>query len=292
MPSWPSASAPLATGSYSTELFSLEDGKIVAVGPKGKVEIPGGTPTLTAAVVTPGLIDAHTTVGLSVLRQRGGRSRTRMKIHPAGRRACAGRLQPRRGAAGVHPPRGSDHHSRHPGQEQRHRRSDGHLPGRPDIRPSMTIRFPAGILVNLGETPKSGYPGKAADHAHGHGSGAIRSTFALARNHSDHAAFGCEHGRTMHSHLCNAAMLTATENPAGHRHGLRGGGYVPKTRVLRHEAAHRGDQRSGPRQRNVAITLDAARILKASTRRRQHRQGKLADLVLYCGRTPARNSIS
>lgn len=41
------------------------DGKIRAVGPASEVEIPGGWRTLQAAVVTPGLIDAHTVVGLS-----------------------------------------------------------------------------------------------------------------------------------------------------------------------------------------------------------------------------------
>jgi imidazolonepropionase-like amidohydrolase len=43
----------------------IEDGKIKAVGPAADVAIPAGTRTLQAAVVTPGLIDAHTAVGLT-----------------------------------------------------------------------------------------------------------------------------------------------------------------------------------------------------------------------------------
>lgn len=43
----------------------IRDGKIAAVGPAAQVQIPAGTKTLEAAVVTPGLIDAHTVVGLS-----------------------------------------------------------------------------------------------------------------------------------------------------------------------------------------------------------------------------------
>ena len=43
----------------------IRDGKITAVGPASDVVIPDGFKVLTAEVVTPGLIDAHTTVGLT-----------------------------------------------------------------------------------------------------------------------------------------------------------------------------------------------------------------------------------
>ncbi|APE29400.1 amidohydrolase family protein [Aurantiacibacter gangjinensis] len=43
----------------------IEDGRITAVGPAASTAIPAGTRTLTAPVVTPGLIDAHGTVGLT-----------------------------------------------------------------------------------------------------------------------------------------------------------------------------------------------------------------------------------
>lgn len=42
-----------------------KDGKIRAVGPAAKIKIPNGFKTITAKVVTPGIIDAHSTVGLS-----------------------------------------------------------------------------------------------------------------------------------------------------------------------------------------------------------------------------------
>lgn len=41
------------------------NGKIERVGPAGSVSIPSGYRTLTAKVVTPGLIDAHTVIGLA-----------------------------------------------------------------------------------------------------------------------------------------------------------------------------------------------------------------------------------
>ena len=43
----------------------LEKGRITAVGKIGDVKIPPGTPALAVAEVTPGLIDAHSSVGLS-----------------------------------------------------------------------------------------------------------------------------------------------------------------------------------------------------------------------------------
>lgn len=56
------AGAPLKDG-----VILLRDGKIAALGPKASVKIPEGYRILQAAVVTPGLIDAHATVGLSGL---------------------------------------------------------------------------------------------------------------------------------------------------------------------------------------------------------------------------------
>ena len=45
----------------------VHEGKIEAVGPAATVKIPAGYRVLKATVVTPGLIDAHATVGLSGL---------------------------------------------------------------------------------------------------------------------------------------------------------------------------------------------------------------------------------
>lgn len=43
----------------------IEDGKIARVGKQGRVRIPDGVTVREAAVVTPGFVDAHSTVGLS-----------------------------------------------------------------------------------------------------------------------------------------------------------------------------------------------------------------------------------
>lgn len=54
------AGVPLKNG-----VVLLRDGKIEAVGPAAATNVPAGYRTIHAAVVTPGLIDAHATVGLS-----------------------------------------------------------------------------------------------------------------------------------------------------------------------------------------------------------------------------------
>ena len=72
--------APVAEAQYAVEadtvytmagdpivggVVLVENGRISAVGPAGSVDIPSGVRTLEASVVTPGLIDARSTVGLS-----------------------------------------------------------------------------------------------------------------------------------------------------------------------------------------------------------------------------------
>jgi imidazolonepropionase-like amidohydrolase len=57
---YPVAGAPIENG-----VVVVRDGKIAAVGPAGRVRIPEGIEVLDAAVVTPGLIDARSVVGLA-----------------------------------------------------------------------------------------------------------------------------------------------------------------------------------------------------------------------------------
>jgi imidazolonepropionase-like amidohydrolase len=55
----------MAGESIENGVVVVDDGKIVAVGSSSDVTIPQGAQVLEAAVVTPGLIDAHSVVGLS-----------------------------------------------------------------------------------------------------------------------------------------------------------------------------------------------------------------------------------
>lgn len=54
------AGAPITNG-----VIIIRDGKIAEVGPADSITIPPGVRVIDAAVVTPGLIDAHSTVGLT-----------------------------------------------------------------------------------------------------------------------------------------------------------------------------------------------------------------------------------
>ena len=57
----------LAGATLKNGVVLVRDGKIEAVGPAATTNIPDGYKVIKAAVVTPGLIDAHATVGLSGL---------------------------------------------------------------------------------------------------------------------------------------------------------------------------------------------------------------------------------
>lgn len=56
---------PVSADVIENGVVLIKDGKIVDVGPAHEIQIPAGAEELSAAVVTPGLIDAHTVVGLA-----------------------------------------------------------------------------------------------------------------------------------------------------------------------------------------------------------------------------------
>jgi imidazolonepropionase-like amidohydrolase len=58
---------PVVGRAITNGVVVVRDGKIAAVGPASSTKIPEGAEVLEAAVVIPGLIDAHTVVGLSGL---------------------------------------------------------------------------------------------------------------------------------------------------------------------------------------------------------------------------------
>jgi imidazolonepropionase-like amidohydrolase len=153
----------------------VEDGKVRQAGPAEGVAVPEGTPVLSAAFVTPGLIDTHTVVGV------------------------AGRLNV---------PADQDQDERSDPNQADARILDSFNPAEPLLEfalrhgvtviqatpgladviggqagifrthgttvESMTVRFPSALVFNLGEVPKTTYPGKAP--------GTRMGTAALIRN--------------------------------------------------------------------------------------------------------------
>jgi imidazolonepropionase-like amidohydrolase len=86
---------------------------------------------------------------------------------------------------------------------------------------------------------------------------------------------------TFNAHLGNAAYLADRKIPLALTTAFEG--YVPKTRVLRYEAAMAMVNGLGHDRALAGITLDAARILGIDDRFGSLEPGKVADLVLYDG---------
>ena len=86
---------------------------------------------------------------------------------------------------------------------------------------------------------------------------------------------------TLHAFTGNAAVLADAKIPITICTGFEG--YVPKTRVLRHEAAMAAANGLGRERALRAITIDAAQLLGIADKYGSIEKGKAADLVLYDG---------
>jgi imidazolonepropionase-like amidohydrolase len=86
---------------------------------------------------------------------------------------------------------------------------------------------------------------------------------------------------TINTHLGNAAVLANRKIPLAVCSGVEG--YVPKTRVVRYEAAMAMVYGLGFERALRAITLDAAKILGIDKEHGSLEAGKVADIVLYDG---------
>jgi imidazolonepropionase-like amidohydrolase len=342
-------------GTIRDGVVLVRDGKVQAVGPRDKVQVPADLPVLTAAVVTPGLIDAHTVVGLSgAANVDADQDQDELSDPNQADLRVLDSFNPneplleflcREGVTAVHA-----------------------LPGRANViagqtgvfqtagrtAERMTLRFPAGLLVNLGEVPKGSYSHRLPTTRMGTAS-LVRSAFLKAQNaggkdrksppgvkeevlrlalagklpvtfaahRADDMLTGLRLAQeykltprldlategyliadelrkarvpvvvhptmqraaasmeTYHSNLCNAAVLADHDVPVVLGTGFEG--YVPKTRVLRHEAAVAMVNGLGYERTLRAITVEPARLLGIADRRGSLEPGKAADLVLYDG---------
>jgi len=352
----------VANGTIKDGVILVDKGKIKAVGKRGEVEVPKGMPALFAAEVTPGLIDAHSVVGLSgALNATADQDQDELSDpNQADLRVLDG-LNPNeplleylrmQGVTVVHAVPGR--HNVFAGQTGVFRTAGGTVD-------AMTVRFPAGLLVNLGEVPKTSYPNKLPTTRMGTAA-LVRTAFAQAKNYDAKKAaarsedklppfngksealslalsrkipvvfaahraddlqtalrlaeeFGLDARldlategylmadrlaaakvpvvvhptmqrsagsmETYHSFVGNAAVLADHKIPLAIGTGFEG--YVPKTRVVRYEAAMALVNGLGRERALAAITLDAAKILKIDDRYGSLEAGKAADLVLYDG---------
>jgi imidazolonepropionase-like amidohydrolase len=140
----------------------LEKGRITAVGKVGEVKIPPGTPALAVAEVTPGLIDAHSSVGLSgALNIQADQDQDEnTDPNQADLRVIDGfnpdeallEFLRRQGVTVLHVV---------PGAVNVIAGQTGILKTYGNTVDAMTIKFPAALMINLGEIPKKTYPNKA-----------------------------------------------------------------------------------------------------------------------------------
>jgi imidazolonepropionase-like amidohydrolase len=346
-------------GTIEDGVVLVEDGKIKHVGPRKDFVLPEKTPVLTAAVVTPGLIDAHTTVGLSgQLNVNADQDQDEMSDPNQADLRVLDSFNPNEplleflrmnGVTVVHAV---------PGKANAIAGQTGIFRTAGSTTEKMTVRFPAGILMNLGEAPKSSYPNKLPTTRMGTAS-LIRNALNQARNDaakrardedkkpprnlkaealqlaldhkipvviSAHRADDMQTAlrlakefdlkvmldeategylmvdalseakvpvvvhptmqragsiETYNSHLCNAMVLADKKVPLAMGTGFES--YVPKTRVIRHEAAMAMTNGLGFDRALRTITLDAARLLEIDEQYGSLELGKVADLVLYDG---------
>jgi imidazolonepropionase-like amidohydrolase len=331
----------------------VEKGRIASIGSKVNVNIPADAKQIRAHVVTPGLIDAHSCIGLT--------GAFNVPADQDQDEASDPNQADLRALDGFNPDEPLMEHLRQNGVTVIHA-----VPGRVNViagqtgvfrthghtATAMALKFPAGLLINLGETPKTTYPGKGPLTRMAVAN-LVRTALAQARDGGDdkkprnakldalkpfvrgelpvyisaHRADDILTGlrlaeefklkpvldlateaylvadrvadaktpvvvhptmqragssmETLNGNVANAAALA--DRGISVTIGTGYEGYVPKTRVLRYEAAMAAANGLGRDRALRAVTLDAARLLGIADRFGSIEVGKVADLVLYDG---------
>ncbi len=346
-------------GTIDDGVVLVEDGKVKHVGPRKDFELPAGVPVLSAAVVTPGLIDAHSVVGLSgaLNFKKGDQDQDELSDPNQADLRVLDSFNPNEPLLQFVREQGVTVVHALPGRANAIAGQSGIFRTYGRTAEQMTVRFPAGLLVNLGEDPKSAYKGKAPSTRMGTAN-LVRTAFSQAQGYarkkesakepptpnlklealqpalqrkipvvfSAHRAddlmtalrlakefelrpilslategyLVCDQLKaakvpviahppmqrpstleTYHAHLGNAACIADRGIPLALCTAFEG--YVPKTRVLRHEAAIGLVNGLGHDRALRSITLDAAKLLGIDDQYGSLEPGKVADLVLYDG---------
>jgi imidazolonepropionase-like amidohydrolase len=348
-------------GTIADGAVLVEDGKVRYAGPRAELALPPEAPVLTAAAVTPGLIDAHTVVGLSgKLNIAADQDQDEMSDPNQADLRVLDSFNPNEPLLEFLRGQGVTVVHALPGRANVLAGQTGIFRTQGHTAEQMAVRFPAGFLVNLGEVPKQAYANRLPTTRMGTAA-LVRTVLAQARDDARKRATAKEGDKqpgrnlklealapalegklpvyfsahraddlgtalrlarefklravldlategyliadtiaaanvpvvvhptmqrvasmeTYHGHLGNAAALA--DHKVRVALGTAFEGYVPKTRVLRHEAAVAMVNGLGFERALRAITLDAARILEIDDRYGSLEPGKAADLVLYDG---------
>jgi imidazolonepropionase-like amidohydrolase len=352
----------VAQGTIPDGAVLIENGKIRYVGSRTQLELPPETPVLTAAVVTPGLIDAHAVVPISGgLNVPADQEQDETSDPNQADLRVLDSFNPNEPLLQFLREQGVTVVHSTPGRVNVIAGQSGIFRTYGRTAEQMTLRSPAGLLINLGEIPKQAYSGRLPNTRMGTAS-LVRTAFTQARNNARKRAAAKDEDKrpprnlklealelaldgkvpvifsahraddlgtalrlakefnlravldlategylmadtiaaakvpvvvhptmqrvgasleTYNSHLCNAALLAERKIPVAI--GTAFEGYVPKTRVLRHETAMAMVNGLGFDRALQAVTLDAARLLGIEDRFGSLEVGKVADLVLYDG---------
>jgi imidazolonepropionase-like amidohydrolase len=350
----------VGNGTISDGVILIEKGKVTHVGPRDKFALPAKTPVLTAAVVTPGLIDTHSVVGVSgALNVKQDQDQDETSDPNQADLRILDSFNPNEPLLQFVREQGVTVLHAMPGRANVIGGQTGIFRTYGRTAEQMKLRFPAGILVNLGEIPKSTYAGKIATRM---GTASLlRNALSQARAYARKKAAAKDDDKlpptnlklealelalagklplifsahraddlmtalrlgkefnlktqlslategylvadkiaaakvpvlvhptmqrpssmeTFNGHLGNAAALADHKIPVSICTAFEG--YVPKTRVLRFEAAIAMVNGLGFDRALRSITLDAAKILGIDDRFGSIESGKVADLVLYDG---------
>jgi imidazolonepropionase-like amidohydrolase len=346
-------------GTLTDAVVLVREGRIAKLGPRAAVELPADARTLRAAVVTPGLIDTHSTAGLAGIHNVPADRDSDEVTGPnqAGLRALDG-FNPREPLLGWLLAHGVTVVQSGPGEANPIGGLAGVFKTWGASVEIMTLRFPSALVVTLGEPPKETYGAKQQTPVTRMGTAALlRTAFSEARAYAEKRGkkdapardlgkealalalareipvlatarreddlvtalrlareFGLDleladavEGylvadeiraarvpvhvgpvmervatlETMNLSFENAAILARRGVPITFQSGFED--YVPRTRVVRFEAAVAGAWGLGFEAALRALTIDAARRLRVDDRVGSLERGKDADLVLYDG---------
>jgi imidazolonepropionase-like amidohydrolase len=350
----------VANGTITDGVVLIEDGIIKHVGPRAGFNLPPDTPVLTAAVVTPGLIDAHTVVGVAgALNIGADQDQDELSDSNQADLRILDAFNPNEPLLEFLRTQGVTVIHALPGRANVIAGQSGTFRTHGLTAERMSLRVPGGLVVNLGEIPKSSYKGRLPTTRMGTAA-LVRQAFTQARSYQkkrkgpedkrpatnpklESLALALERKvpvifvahraddiqtalrlarefnlnarldmategylmadllkkagvpvvvhptmersagsmETYHAFTGNAAALARKGIPLAIGSGFEG--YVPKTRVIRFEAAMAMVNGLGFDRALRSITLDAARILGIDDRFGSLEAGKVADLVLYDG---------
>ncbi len=173
-------------GTISDGIVVVKDGKIEFAGKRTELpfKLPDDLPIVSAAVVTPGLIDAHSVVPLSgSVNIPADQDQDEMSDPNQADLRVLDAFNPneplleflrQNGVTVVHAV---------PGRNNVIAGQTGIFRTAGRSAEAMALRFPAGILVNLGETPKSAYPNKLPTTRMGTAA-LLRNAFSQAQAHA------------------------------------------------------------------------------------------------------------